>query len=423
MDGATGEVLWSQHYQTSLDETAFAIACDSDGNAYITGRADNGSHGDDILIMRFAAFDGEIDWIEYAGGTADLEDRAWAIAVGPDDNPVITGITTNTEDPANYCTFKLNRTTGDVIWTKTVLGAVSNIMQPIGWLEICDNGDVLVASRTWAGAASYDVVVHRYAAADGELLWDIQYNSEESGPDDPRNMICDSDGNILVVGVTSGNYMVLKFDPSNGDLIWASDYDGPPGWYDLASCVAEGPNGNVIVSGFSDGTGTGWDVTTLALDPDTGEELWVERYDSIDHLTDEGTALAVSDRGDIYVVGYTYLAFSDSDILSLRYHLEPSAGVESTSAPDRNFQAFPNPSHSGVSLVFDVWRPAPIRVTVHDIAGRRVAMLKDGLAVQGQHHLVWDGSDNAGVSLKPGAYFINIDDGVSSLSRKVVLLR
>ncbi len=376
--------------------------------------------------MKLAADDGAILWNDLYGGADSQSDRGWAIAVGPDDNPVVTGITTNLDGTANFLTRKLANSDGAEIWVRSLPGAVNNLEQRAGWLAACDNGDIVMANRTWTASTSYDVVLHRYAAADGATVWARQYNSSGTVADDLRGMIRDASGDILVVGVRSGNYMVLKFRQGDGSLAWSTGYDGPPGWYDTANCVVEGPAGEIVVSGFSTGATTDWDVATVGFAAADGAQLWVQRFDSGDGLSDESGYMALSPLGDLYVVGYGYDPVSSSDLLCLRYSLGAPSAAPDLPAAALPIAAVPNPFRGSVS--FSVASPAgiPSRVGIYDASGRRIALLdarEPGAAPNGPGFLTWDGRNQEGDPVPAGAYWARVESGAAVGSCTVVRLR
>jgi hypothetical protein len=355
----------------------------------------------------------------------DKDDIGWSIVVGPDNHPVATGISINADDTANFWTTKYDRVDGSIIWHHTIPGAVNNQTRA-GWLAVLENGDVIMINRTWSPATNYDIVLHRYAAADGAIVWEEQYNGPAAGSDDPRHMIRDVAGNIIVVGVTNGDYMVVKFSQDTGDTLWTAAYDGPPGWYDVATCAVVGPNGEIIVSGYSNGTASGWDVTTLGFDPDSGEQSWFLRHDGSGQ-TDEARAMAVSPFGDLYVTGYSYNPTTDMDMLSLRYAMDvasdviPGPGTAPTVPIVLN--AYPNPFNPQVALSFELFQAGPVWVSIYDLRGRQTAILHAGYLGQGLHRLFWKGRDQEGRSVPAGIYMARLTaHGVTS-TRKVVLVK
>ncbi len=110
----------------------------------------------------------------------DLDDCGWSIVVGPDNHPVITGVTINSDGTADYTTFKLHNDDRSTIWIESWPGAINNIDERAGWLSVCDNGDIIMANRTWSSATSYDAVLHRYAETNGDTLWTRTYGGDET---------------------------------------------------------------------------------------------------------------------------------------------------------------------------------------------------------------------------------------------------
>jgi hypothetical protein len=404
-----------------VDESAFAIALDSAGNAYVTGRAFQSGRGDEVATLKLAAADGDILWAELSGGPAYKNDRGWDIVVGPDDNPVVTGVSVNSDDSANFWTIKYNKNNGSFLWNRSLPGAVNNQMRA-GWLEVADNGDIFMANRSWTSTSSYDVVLHRYGAMDGGTIWEIQYGTPSATADDPRSMIRNDAEDLVVAGVSGSDYMVLKFDGATGDTLWTATYDGPAGWYDVATCLALGPAQEVVASGFSDGTGTGWDVATLAFNPATGQELWVLRHDG-ESQTDEARALAVSDRGDLYIVGYSYSAATNMDMLAQRYVFETLSEVLSVPVVPLALVAHPNPFNPRLNLVFEVASPTLVSLGIFDLRGRVVATLHRGPLPPGSHSVGWNGCGEGGHPVAGGVYVARLTLGNNVLTKKVTLAR
>ena len=84
--------------------------------------------------------------------------------------------------------------------------------------------------------------------------------------------------------------------------------------------------------------------------------------------------------------------------------------------------AYPNPFNPRTTIAFELPTSRRGRITVHDIAGREVAVLADGELPAGRSTLTWHaaGGDHA---LASGVYFVRMDVGGAASSRKVVLLR
>lgn len=87
-------------------------------------------------------------------------------------------------------------------------------------------------------------------------------------------------------------------------------------------------------------------------------------------------------------------------------------------------RSFPNPA-SGETTVELAIPSGPVlaRVTVHDLAGRSVATLLDGLVTAGTLRLRWDGRGASGEPLAPGVYQLHAVAGGRAVDRRIVRIR
>ena len=215
----------------------------------------------------------------------------------------------------------------------------------------------------------------------------------------------------------------MKLSGVDGAEDWVATYAGPQGWYDVANCVALGDGGEVLVSGFSDGTGTSWDVATLGLDPETGATNWSVRWDGADHLTDEAEDVALAPDGTLYVSGYSYDTVTGMDRLVLAYDHAPTTAVAAAPARPAALAVWPNPFNPSTTLRFELAAAADVRLTVYDLAGRRIATLTDATLPAGDHAAHWDGRDESGANVAAGVYLARLRTGATTTTSKLVLAR
>jgi hypothetical protein len=78
----------------------------------------------------------------------------------------------------------------------------------------------------------------------------------------------------------------------------------------------------------------------------------------------------------------------------------------------------PNPFNPGTRLGFSLASPQPVRLQVFDLAGRRVALLLDGLQTAGEHSVVFDGS-----RLASGVYLARLEGPGWATSSKLMLIK
>jgi len=102
------------------------------------------------------------------------------------------------------------------------------------------------------------------------------------------------------------------------------------------------------------------------------------------------------------------------------------AGVETGHEAQGGFAlgpSSPSPFTASTMISFTAPAPAEVRLEIFDIEGRKVMTLLSGPVEPGSQSVVWDGRDEAGAGVSPGAYFYRLRSGDVSLSRKVVKLR
>ncbi len=85
--------------------------------------------------------------------------------------------------------------------------------------------------------------------------------------------------------------------------------------------------------------------------------------------------------------------------------------------------AMPNPFRSSTRVAYVLPAEAPVQLAVYDIAGRRVALLVDGMQPEGGHEAVWDGRGDDGTRAAPGIYFLRLVAGAETRTVKALLTR
>jgi fibronectin type 3 domain-containing protein len=85
---------------------------------------------------------------------------------------------------------------------------------------------------------------------------------------------------------------------------------------------------------------------------------------------------------------------------------------------------FPNPFNPSTSIALTVPQAGErVRITIYDLAGRRVRTLLDTEKGGGRHVAVWDGTNEDGRVVAPGVYFYRAEIGDALFERKMVMLK
>ncbi len=97
---------------------------------------------------------------------------------------------------------------------------------------------------------------------------------------------------------------------------------------------------------------------------------------------------------------------------------------DNASLPDRFKleQNYPNPFNASTTIKYTLANEGVVRLAVYDLAGRKIAVLADGLQGAGMHQVIWNGTDDEGRAVTSGVYFCKIEfEGRSQTNRMLFL--
>ncbi|MBK8167435.1 MAG: hypothetical protein IPK64_15940 [bacterium] len=102
----------------------------------------------------------------------------------------------------------------------------------------------------------------------------------------------------------------------------------------------------------------------------------------------------------------------------------PASATPVPAVATAGLAAVPNPFNPSTTLVFELPRAMPVRLTVHDMSGRLVRVLRDGQEGAGGHNEVaWDGRDDTGRAQPSGVYLARMDAAALGATTRLTLLR
>ncbi len=137
-----------------------------------------------------------------------------------------------------------------------------------------------------------------------------------------------------------------------------------------------------------------------------------------------------SSTSDLVVVDdILYAASSESQALRLfpvQCAIATAAPGEIEIAQPRGLRIVPNPVPAyGARLVFAAPASAPAKLTIHDVAGRRIRTLAAPAASASNERVAfWEGRDEAGRAVAPGVYFVRLERaGQDAEVQKLTLVR
>ncbi len=86
-------------------------------------------------------------------------------------------------------------------------------------------------------------------------------------------------------------------------------------------------------------------------------------------------------------------------------------------------QNYPNPFNPVTTIGYSVAEKADVRLSIYDVAGRRVRTLISETQLPGGYSVVWDGRNDRGTVVAAGVYFYRLTAGGNTGVRKMIVLR
>lgn len=469
---------WVARYNSpgSVNDTVIDMEIDDIGNVYILG------YNSGFITLKYNA-NGNEEWVRTYKGPSQFQDKASDMVVDDSGNVYVTGTSiTNNQSPYHAAAVVIKYSSkGDTLWTLRFENADS-----IGcngrYILQADSSNVYLTAECVRTGQSEDITALKISPV-GEILWEEYFSGIASHDDDITFSTVDNLKRLYISGkiqstdiwtvlrftgngqknleindtvsinkvLVDNNFSILSgggsFTPQSaidiniskydttGNKIWSSSYHHNSFLnYDTYKDFTIDKYGNSFVTGnSSEGMEINWDIVTIKYNPN-GDSMWVQRYDSIYNSLDDPNSIAVDNKGNVYVTGYTnfnllanwfitisydsignqrfvlyynnglpfhnyeakfvktdnegnfyvtgvsHNANADYDIATIKYSVLSNIQAISNEMPNTTklYQNFPNPFNSESVIKFDITLRQQIEVEVFDILGRSLFLYEYG---------------------------------------------
>ena len=85
--------------------------------------------------------------------------------------------------------------------------------------------------------------------------------------------------------------------------------------------------------------------------------------------------------------------------------------------------SFPNPFNPASVIEYNVIQSGYVKIDIVNLVGQRVKTLFEDYSLAGYHQVVWDGTDEMGISLGSGIYFIRAQIGKEMYYHKMMKIK
>ena len=279
---------------------------------------------------------------------------------------------------------------GNTLWRTDDEGETWQSMEvPLAYtLMIHPNGDIFL------GSSSKGV----YRSSDEGQTWE-QLTNGLTKIDDPEEM----PGISTLVVDEAGRI----FAGTHGNDIYRS-IDGGDSWQSVAEEDVKLRAGSLVVWNEKLFVGSGLDGVFVTED---GGDTWIPLNTNLENPW----ILSLSVDKDGYLVAGTYGSGVWRTEVPVNVSIEERT-LETVADPV--LQGYPNPFHNGATLALTLSVPTPVRLSLHDILGREVAVLLDEQKASGDHTTSFDGE-----GLPSGVYFVTLSTSQGTFREQLLLVR
>ena len=318
-----GETLWTQ--RTDGPEQGFdfatSIALDDSENVYVCGYTEGYNISDyDYLIIKLNS-SGNLIWERFYTSSTNQLDKAKIIKVDWLGNVYVTGTSSPLgSSNSDYTTISYRRN-GDFRWYNTYIGPIDST-DIVHAMVLDDSGNIYITGASMGSDTLFDFATIKYTPL-GETVWVRRYNDSLANNDDEGyGVAVDNWGNVIVTGSSIGSgtdydYATVKYNHL-GAQQWVSKYMGPVDEDVANGGIKVDDQGNIYVTGYSAGTGTNFDFTTIKYNP-TGNTQWVARYDGSANNNDQTKDIKIDGYGNVYVTGLSTSTGPNLDWATIKY--------------------------------------------------------------------------------------------------------
>lgn len=295
---------WPQIFDNGIEDSANAVAIDSQGNIIVagyTGYTENSTDILDLLTIKYDSQGNELWNVTFDSGTYDF---SWGVAIDSQDNVYAFGFNLSEIDDMQALDLYLRvvkyNAQGSEQWH--VEYHDENDTYPGGITVDLNNCIIINGGRGDIDGTDFHcwtIMIND----EGEELWNKSYTDDlvSIGSD----VAIDSDGNIIVGGMSASffgqGYFIIKYD-DNGNQISKHRFN----LGNLPNAIAVDSNDNFILTGQIYSTGTDSSAWHTLKSDKNGNLKWERTFDSGSH--DIPNDVSVDSLGNIVTVGGSHFS-------------------------------------------------------------------------------------------------------------------
>lgn len=425
--GGTQQWVGRYNSTTNGDDGALAVAVDDSSNVYLAGYVS--LVGLDMYIIKFNSI-GTIQWGRFYGGTANEDDKAYAIKIDENNGVYIGGYSVNTSTRSDFTLIKYNRFNGDSVWVRKYDSPV-HLNDIAVCMDMSDSYHIYLAGSTEENQGNVDALTVGFNTDNGQINWARKYGGPGNWDDKVYAITVDKLDNIYVTGSTTTladnisktNLMTIKYN-SLGDTVWTAAFDtNAANCIGKALCLSQSNEYLFVTGSTTKGSiPDSQNIATVKYDALTGEKIEASIINGAGNGEDDVYGIVADSVNDVYLGGYMTNTSDSLDIFVSKYYRGDLIEVRNISAAvPKNFmlyQNYPNPFNPSTTIKFDIKQWGTARIVIYDLLGRLADVIVNENLRPGTYEVTYSPS-----KLSSGIYFYELASGDYKEIRKMIFVK
>lgn len=320
---ANGNQLFATRYDGTGNgnDIANAISLDGTSSAFVTGKTTITGGTTNYITLKFNANTGAQQWVSFFNGTGNNNDESIAIDFSSTGRLFITGNSRNASGNDDITTIRLNPNNGNQVWAKTINGTANNNDRAYALLS--DGNDVVTVGSLNNLTTTSDYLTIKYNGNNGNTLWQKNYDNGNSA-NAATSIVKDASNNFVVTGLSLNGsiyeYHSIMYN-NNGVQQWVNIVSTGLGYSNANPQIAVDPIANHFYVCGQKNTNVS-DILVYQITP-AGNKTWEETFNGAQNNQDAAVDLVVNSQGVIYVAGASLNSNAKFDYTTIRISQTP----------------------------------------------------------------------------------------------------
>jgi len=215
-------------------DTAVDLKVDSAGFAIVVGTSTVASGNADIYVAKVNLTTQAAVWTQFITSAQNFDDEGKGVAVDAQDHIIVTGVLATATNSHSFITRKYTPA-GGTAWTASFVSPVEDFLGPAD-IAVDSAGNAVVTGSSTLDNFKTTIYTAKYASADGAVLWDVR--SELPGAtagtfqeDRAVKVAIDPADNAIVTGLSQtadndDDYYTVKYAAADGQVLWEQRRNG-----------------------------------------------------------------------------------------------------------------------------------------------------------------------------------------------------